>query len=258
MITIFFEVIKFKQLVLALVERHLRARYRGSLLGFLWSLLNPLILMIIYTIVFNHFMRNGSMPHYEIFLFCGLLPWLWVTSTLAEGASSIVSSGHLITKSFFPAHLLPLVTVLTNLTHYLLSLPILVFFMIYQGIEFQWNLIFLPIIILLQAIFLFGLSLITASLNVLYRDIQHIVGNAITMLFFLNPIVYSISTVPQKYQIYFKYNPFSLWTISYQQIILSNNFDLSNLILMLVFSSTSFITGTFVYNSYREYFAENL
>jgi lipopolysaccharide transport system permease protein len=258
MISNLFELFKFRQLVLALVERHLSARYRGSVLGFMWSLLNPLCLMIVYTVVFHHFMRNSAIANYEIFLFCGLLPWLWVTSSLAEGASSIVSSGHLITKSLFPAHILPVVSVLTNMIHFLLSLPIMVVFMLIQGVPFFLSLAILPVVIFLQLLFLTGIVIGLGSLNVLYRDVQHIVGNAITLLFFLNPIVYSASIVPERFKWALMLNPFSLWTITYQSIILEGIIPWSNIGLLTVFSLISVIVGNLVFNNYRELFAESL
>ena len=123
------ELWKSRTLVDALVRRHIATRYRGSFLGFFWSFLNPLCLMAIYTLVFSHYMRVAGGPNYHLMVFAGLLPWICSTSALHEGTSSLVSSGHLITKSIFPAHVLPFVSVLAAVIHFILALPILVFFM---------------------------------------------------------------------------------------------------------------------------------
>jgi ABC-type polysaccharide/polyol phosphate export permease len=228
------------------------------MLGLFWTLLNPLCLMVVYTLVFHYYLRGNSIPHYEIFLFCGLLPWIWLTSALAEGTSSIVASGHLITKSMFPAHLLPAVAITTNFCNFLFSIPLLFIFMFFQGVTFHWSLLALPLVFILQLFFLNGLTVLLSSVNVLYRDIQHIVGNVITLLFFLNPIVYSSSVIPEKYQWTLYANPFSLFTITYQQIILEGVVSTSKLGLLLIYVLIALIIGHNVFNRLRERLAEYL
>ena len=131
------ELYRYRALVWALVGRHLATRYRGSVLGFVWSFLNPLCLMAVYTVVFKYYMRSNVVEHYSLFLFCGLLPWQWVASSAVEGTNSLVSSGHLITKSMFPAHILPVVSVVTNLVHFLLALPLLVLVSISRYLQYR-------------------------------------------------------------------------------------------------------------------------
>ena len=252
------ELYKFRALVFALVTRHLHSRYRGSLLGLLWSLLNPLCLMVVYTLVFHYYMKGNTIEHYEIFLFCGLLPWLWLTSALAEGTGAIVASGHLITKSMFPAHVLPTVSVLTNFVNLVLSVPLLFFFMFLQGVPFHLTLLLLPVVFLLQLLFLNGVTVALSALNVRYRDIQHVVGNAITLLFFLNPIVYSSTVIPPKYQWTLFANPFSLFTITYQELILQGHADPIKFLLLFCYAGITGIVGHAIFNRFRESFAENL
>ncbi|RMG39453.1 MAG: ABC transporter permease, partial [Candidatus Dadabacteria bacterium] len=197
MIENFRELYKYRTLIYALVSRHLSMRYRGSLLGFLWSFLNPLLLMLVYSLVFKYYIRFDQVDNYSIFMFCGLLPWIWLSSGLVEGTNAIVSSGHLITKSMFPAQILPVVAVLTSLVHFLLSLPLLLIFMFVFGVSIKWTLLLLPLVIALQTFLLIGSSLLLGSLNVYYRDIQHILNNLLTFLFFLCPIIYPASVVPE-------------------------------------------------------------
>ena len=254
----FKELYKFRALLVALVSRHLNSRYRGSLLGLFWTLLNPLCLMVVYTLVFHYYLKGSSIPHYEIFLFCGLLPWIWLTSSLAEGTSSIVASGHLITKSMFPAHLLPAVAVATNFCNFLFSIPLLFIFMLIQGVGFHLSLLSLPLVFLLQLLFLNGFTVYLSGLNVLYRDVQHIVGNAITLLFFLNPIVYSSTVIPEKYQWTLYVNPFSLFTITYQQIILEGVISFEKIGLLFCYTGITLIIGHTLFNRFRETLAEHL
>ncbi len=232
-------------------------RYRGSVLGFMWSFLNPLFLMLVYTLVFKYYIRFNDVQNYTIFVFCGLLPWIWFTSSLSEGTAAIVSSGHLITKSMFPAHLLPTVAVVTNMIHFVLSLPLLFVFMLFMKTEFHLTLLLLPFVILLQLFLMLGASLALASLNVFYRDVQHLLGNFLTFLFFLCPILYPLSNVPERFRFTMEWNPVAQITIFYHQIIIEGVFPEWHAVL-LVFATVLgvFFVGNLIYNRNRESFAE--
>lgn len=253
------ELWKYRALIWALVGRHLASRYRGSVLGFLWSFLNPLGLMLIYALVFQYYIRFNGVPHYAIFVFCGLLPWLWATSGLSEEASSIVASGHLITKSMFPAHLLPVVAVITTMVHFLLSLPLLFIFMWAAGLPLHPTLIALPALIFVQFLFLVGIGLALSSLNVLYRDVQHILGNLLTFLFFLCPIVYPATNVPPRYRFSLDLNPIAQFTTFYHDLILEGVWpQLDAVLYVTACSLLMVIVGNLVFDRYRETFAELL
>jgi ABC-type polysaccharide/polyol phosphate export permease len=124
------EIWKFRALIWALVSRHLKARYRGSLLGFFWSFLNPLFLIGVYSLVFKYYIRFQDQENYTVFMFTGLLPWIWFSSGLLESTNSISGGGSLITKAIFPAHVLPIVSVLTNLIHFIFAIPLLILIML--------------------------------------------------------------------------------------------------------------------------------
>lgn len=251
------ELYKYRTLFFALVRRHLAMRYRGSALGFLWSFLNPLLLMLVYTLVFRYYIRFDHVPNYTIFVFCGLLPWIWFTSSLSEGTSSIVSSGHLITKSMFPAHLLPTVAVVTNLIHFVLSLPLLFLFMYFAGLPFHATLILTPIVILLQFCLVQGLVLALSSFNVFFRDVQHLLANFLTLLFFLCPVLYPLSTVPERFRFTMEWNPFALITVFYHQTILEGSLPGIRPLIYVVFCVLiALLMGNFIYNRYSESFAE--
>ncbi|MCO6430554.1 MAG: ABC transporter permease [Deltaproteobacteria bacterium] len=253
------ELLQYRELLLALVGRHLSMRYRGSALGFLWSFLNPLLLMLVYTLVFRFYIRFDQVENYSVFLFCGLLPWIWVTSSLHEGASSIVASGHLITKSLFPAQLLPSVAVITSMVHFLLSLPILFAFMFVSGMSLHYTMLLVPFVIFLQFVFCFGLALALSAVNVQYRDVQHILGNVLTFLFFLCPILYPIESVPEAYRFTLELNPFSLFTMFYHDLILDGVVPpLHQIVLLAGFSTLSFVMGHMIFEYNRESFAELL
>lgn len=189
------ELYRFRTLIVMLVLRELRARYRGSFLGFLWSFLNPLLLMLVYVLVFAVYLRV-PMENYSVFLFTGLLPWLWFSSSLGHAAGVIVGSGALVKRILFPAEILPLVSVLTNLVNLLLSLPLLFLFLWIFGVRPGPMLAFLPLLLGIQLLLTVGLALPLAALNVHLRDVEQILSNGLVLLFFLSPILYPVSTVP--------------------------------------------------------------
>lgn len=253
------ELWRSRALVAALVRRHIATRYRGSFFGFLWSFLNPLCLMGVYTLVFSHYMRVSGGPHYHLMVFSGLLPWIWTTSALTEGTSSLVSSGHLITKSLFPAHVLPFVTVSASMIHFLLALPVLCVFMILSGVPIGATWLLLPLIIFLHGLFLIGCVLALSALNVFYRDVQHLLGNFLTLIFFLCPVVYPRSNIPERVRFWFELNPFALLTEMYQMVLLEDVVpDPKQLIYLAAFSCAVLAIGVAIHQNYREQFAEAL
>ena len=154
---------RYRGLIQALVVRDLKARYRGSALGFFWSFINPLLLLLIYTFVFTKVIPGShqkEMEPYALFMFCGILPWTWFSSSLLESSNTLIAGGNLIKKVLFPAEVLPIVTVLANMVHFFLGLPIMVAFLIYyqrplDPIELLW----FPLIVLVQLILTIGLAL---------------------------------------------------------------------------------------------------
>jgi len=147
---------RYRGLIQSLVARELKARYRGSFLGFFWSFINPLLLLLIYSFVFTTVMPNnveGVQP-YALFMFCGILPWNWFSTSLSDASNSLIAGGNLIKKVLFPAEVLPLVSVLTNMVHFFLGLPILiVFLLIYGHYPNPANLIWFPVAVAVQLVF---------------------------------------------------------------------------------------------------------
>jgi lipopolysaccharide transport system permease protein len=210
---------RHRALVLAMLVRHLRARYRGSVLGFLWTFLNPILLTAVYSLVFRYYMRI-DVPNYAIFLLAGLLPWMWFTAALSEGATSIVGGGTLVTKSLFPVEILPTVVVASHLVNFLFSIPILVVAALIAGARVElavWPLL-VPAIVLQGALTL-GLVLALAALNVHYRDVQHILANLLLVLFFLTPILYPAEKVPADVRWLLWLNPMALLAGIYQAVL---------------------------------------
>ena len=193
--------VRFRGLLATLVVRELKARYRGSVLGFLWLLVTPLILLAVYTFVFSFIFQprlSGADP-YPLFLMSGLFPWFWIATSLQEGTVSLTASAGLIRKAVFPVEVLPMVPVLANLLHLVLALPVLAGGMAlgrYFGFPVSgWAAIAFVAVVALQLILLGGMSLGLAALNVHFKDVKDIVANLLALLFYLTPVIYTLEGI---------------------------------------------------------------
>ena len=250
------ELYRYRVLVVSLVTRELKARYRGSLLGFLWTVLNPLLLMAVYALVFRYYIRF-DVENYTVFLLCGILPWIYFSTSLSEGTNSILAGGSLITKSLFPPQVLPTVTVLSQLVNYVLSLPILLFFILLYDIPLHATLLAMPAILALQTLFTWGFVMALAALNVHFRDIQHILGNLLLLWFFLCPIIYPAAQIPEGLRFLQYLNPIGLMIETYHGIFLLGRLPSTLDVAILVGSSgVVAVVGSRLFEHYRETFAE--
>lgn len=194
------ELWQYRELIWSLVVRDLKGRYKSSVLGFLWSLLNPLGMMLVFTIVFT-VMMPSQVERFPIFLLCGLLPWNYFSGGLMMSTSSIVGNAGLVKKVYFPREILPIASVLSTLVNFLLSLLVLfaVLFVFRSHIS-AW-LWLLPVVIVVQTCFILGFAFVLSTLNVFYRDTIMIMDLVILAWFFLTPIVYAIDVIPSSYQL---------------------------------------------------------
>ena len=255
---------RYRGLIQSLVARELKARYRGSVLGFFWSFFNPLLLLLVYTFVFKYVMvppQLNEISNYSVFLFCGLLPWTWFSTSLVESSNVLISGGNLIKKVMFPAEILPIVTVLANLVHFLFGLPILVVFLIYFDAPLQISeLVWFPVVVAVQLLLSVALALILSALTVHFRDIKDILSNLMTLWFFATPIIYYWKTAPPQLKPLLNLNPFTHLAISYQEILyFEGGFDHRKWLLALgVASALLFLFAYFLFDRLRDSFAEEV
>lgn len=194
------ELIRYRELVQNLVVRDLKARYKNSVLGFLWSLLNPLLTMAVFTVVFTFMMPSNQIDKFPVFLLCALLPWNFFQAALMGCTNSIVDHAALIKKVYFPREVLPISAVLSNFVNFLLALVVLFAMLFVFRIRLTAWALWLPFIMAVQLIFTLGLGLILATTNVFYRDTGLIMGVVLQAWFFLTPIIYPIDILPtQRY-----------------------------------------------------------
>jgi len=190
------ELLSYRDLIHNLVVRDLKVRYKHSVLGILWSFMNPLLMMLVFTVVFTVMMPNNGIRNFPFFILCALLPWNFFSGAVMGGIPSIVGNGHLIKKVYFPREALPLSVVLSNLVNFLLALLIVPIFMfIYHTPPTVW-LLWMPVVILIQVIFTLGLVLFLSTLDVYYRDTAMIMEVMMLAWFFVTPIFYPLSILP--------------------------------------------------------------
>ncbi|MSP11741.1 MAG: ABC transporter permease [Chloroflexi bacterium] len=190
------ELSHYHELISNLVVRDLKVRYKNSVLGFLWSLVNPMLMMLVFTIVFGIMLSNQDIPNYPVFLLCGILPWNFFSTALSGAIQSIVNNAQLVKKVYFPREVLPISTVLANLVNFLLALLVLFAMMLIFRIPLTIWAILLPVVILIQVIFTLGLGFFLATLNVFYRDTSVIMEVLLLAWFFLTPIFYNVDILP--------------------------------------------------------------
>jgi lipopolysaccharide transport system permease protein len=262
--------LRYRGLIQSLVARELKARYRGSVLGFFWSFINPLLLLLVYTFVFKFVMpasHDERIEPYALFMFCGILPWTWFSSSLLESAGVLISGGNLIKKVLFPAEILPIVTVLANMVHFFFGLVILAGFIAwYQRPLSLVELSAFPLVVLVQLVMTLGFALILSALTVHFRDIRDILSNLMTFWFFATPIIYPWflfeDPANPSHQVWqatlLKLNPFTHLAISYQEILFFNGpfGHWKWLLVISVAALVVFAAGYWLFDRLRDSFAE--
>lgn len=207
-----------------LAKREITVRYKQSFLGLFWVILNPFMQMLIMSFVFSYvFKFNMPGVPYPIFMYTGLLPWVFFTNAITSSMGALVDGAGLLKKIYFPREILLLATILAKAFDLSLSLFVLVGMMIYFQIPITWHvLLFIPIFVI-QSLFIMGVGMILSVLNLFYRDVQYLIGLALTLLFYLTPVLYQVESFPAKYRWIFKINPMSVFINAYRQILLAHD-----------------------------------
>lgn len=189
------ELVRYRSLVTNLVAKDLKVRYKSSALGFFWSLLNPLLMMLVFTFVFTQLLVGVTIEHFPVFVLIGLLAWNWTAASVGEGTTALIDNASLINKVYFPRMLLPISVVASNMANYLLAFPVLFLAMVVTRMEFTPWLLYLPVVFFVQATFLTGLVLILSAIHIYFRDTTVLVNVGLTAWFFMTPIFYRVEDV---------------------------------------------------------------
>ncbi len=242
-------------LILELAKKELKVRYKNSILGYLWSILSPLSLAIVFFVAFKIFMRL-KIENYVLFLITGLFSWQWFTNSVYASTNLFLNNATLIKKIKFPKDSLIYSMVLNDLVHFVLATPVIFLFILIYRQKISLYLILFPFVVVLQYLFISGICLIVSSINLFFRDLERLVVVFTNLLFYLTPIIYSPEMVPQRYRIFLLFNPMSNFVILYRNMFIFDRIQFEIMIATLIFSIMIFLIGQSVYKILEWRFAE--
>ena len=260
----------YRDLLRNLVVRDLKTRYKRSVLGFAWSFLNPLFMVMIFTVVFTVIARAQNVPNYPLFALCGLLAWNFLAGSVSGAARSIVGNAHLIDKVYFPRELLPISVVFSNLINFILSLIVFFVLLLLFRIPLSWWILSLPIIIAVQFVLVVGLALIVAALNVFYRDVEHVLDVGLLAWFFLTPIFWELELLPNKlplpwgdggidiWLLEYRLNPMASLVTDYRYILLYDYGIIRHTVVPLAIGLVCLVVGWYFFRRNAHRFAEEI
>ncbi len=257
---VFRELIKYRQMIVSLVRKELRGRYKGSVLGFLWTFINPLLQLIVYSIVFSTIMRVVDTDKYYLFLFVALIPWIFFSTSVSGGANSIIANKDMVTKIYFPREVLPISYVTSCFVNMLFCFIVIFAVLIVSGTGINPAvLIYLPVVMIIEYILALGITLITSSVTVFFRDLEHILGIVMMAWMYLTPIMYTPDMVPEQYRLLFNINPMCSIIISYRDILYYKRApEMATLLYSAGLGIILLVVGFMVFSVLKKKFAESL
>ncbi len=247
-----------KDLLRELIVRDMKLRYKRSLLGIAWSLMNPLAQLLVLSLVFSA-MLPLDIPDYPSFLFTGLLAWNWFQTSLSAATGAIVDNRELIRRPGFSVMILPVVTVASNFIHYLLALPILLLFLLANGVAPGVSILTLPGIFAAQFLFTLSLAYLVATLHVTFRDTQYLLGIVLMLGFYLSPVFYDAGTIPERFRMIYRLNPMAVLIDAYRQVLLKGRLPEMSELLVLGLASAGLLWVSYrIFANASVRFAEEL
>lgn len=256
--SIFKELYNYRELLKTNIKKDVGGRYKHSFLGVIWSFLNPLLQIVVYAFVFQVVLKS-NIEHYAVYLCCGLIPWQYFALVVNRGNAVIVDNGGVIKKVYFPREILPISLVTSECVNFLISTIIIIGFVIFSGIGLSYSILWYFPVLLVQYILSVGVAFIVSSVTVYLRDLQHILGIIMQLLFYGTPIVYSMSSVPDVFKWIVKINPMSYILEAYRNIFyLKIRPSLKELSIPLIMGIILVIVGYMVFKKLEKRFAEEL
>lgn len=253
------EIFEYRQMIFSLVKKDLRGRYKGSVLGFMWTFINPLLQLAVYTVVFSLILKT-DIDRYYLYLFVALIPWIFFSSSLTGGSSSIVAQKDLIKKIYFPRQVIPVAYVTSCFVNMLLSFIVVFAVVVVSGIRINLlALLCLPVVMTAEYILALGTALTASSVTVYFRDLEHILGIISMALMYMTPIMYDKSIVPEKLLPIFNLNPMTHIIECYRAVLYYGKIpELSSLLSSFVLGALFLLVGHFLFIKLQRHFAEEL
>ena len=255
---VFKNLYKYRELLKTNVKKEIRGKYKNSFLGVLWSFLNPLLQIAVYAIVFPLILRN-TQENYVIFLCCGLIPWTFFSTAITRSASTMIENGNIIKKVYFPREILPISVVTSEAVNFIISTIIIMAFVIFGGLGITKYILFYPLVLLAQYIIVLVISFIISSVTVYFRDLQHLIGVALQLLFYATPIVYAADTIPEGFKWILDINPMTYIINGYRAIFYEQQApDLVPISILIGVGVLCCVIGYCIFNKLQKRFAEEL
>jgi homopolymeric O-antigen transport system permease protein len=239
-----------------LTYKEFTIRYKNSLLGFLWTFLNPFLMMMVYVVVFSHLLRI-KVDNYPVYLLAALVPWTFTQSAISSASRSLVDNSSLLKKIFFPREIIPLAVIFSFTLSFLISLLLLFVIVIFFDVYPSFRLFLLPLAVFCQILFISGLSFVLSSFYIRYRDIKQILDVVFRFWFYLSPIVYPVDFVPETYLSLYRLNPMVGFTSFYRDIFLKTTLSDSFQVIYCSFLSVGlFVFGFWIFGKRKRHFAD--
>lgn len=255
---VFKELYQYRELLKTNVQKEIRGKYKGSFLGVLWSFLNPLLMVLVYALVFPYIMRT-NVDNYLVYLITGVIPWNFFTTCITTGCNCVWINGGIIKKVYFPREILPISVVAAGLINFLISCVIILLFVLFGGIGFSIELLWLPLIAIIQSALSLGLLFILSAINVYVRDIEYLVGFLLNLLFYATPILYTADMFPESIRWVLYLNPMTTIIESYRNIFYYQQSPaLIPLMIVFMVSFIILIIGYLIFKKLERGFAEEV
>lgn len=246
----------YKDLLVELTKKEIKIRYKNSYLGYLWSLANPLAMSLVFFFIFQ-VVTKVQMEHYALFLVSGLFVWQWIVNGMTVGTMQFVGNAGLIKKVNFPRYFLGIALVISEGFNFFFSIPVIIGFMLYYNIMPSWLiLIGIPFLFSITALFIYGLALFLATINLFFRDLERLIGIIMTFMMYGTPILYPIEMVPDTIRHIVEYNPFTPFVMIWRSLFLDGHLDFHYIIIAIFYALISFALGSLVYSKLKYKFAE--
>lgn len=253
------EIVNYREMIFSLVRRDLRGRYKASVLGFLWTFINPLCQILVYTFVFSFIMRTGIEQFY-VYLVCGMIPWIFFSTAVSGGTMCIKNQSEMVKKIYFPREVLPISFVTSAFINMLFCFSMIVLVVLVSGRGFSpIALLFLPFVMLIEYVMALGLTMIVSGLTIYFRDMEHIVGVIMMAWIYLTPIMYSIEMVPERLRNVYYINPMTPVIQAYQSILYYKEIpEIRTLLHAGIFAFVILIIGSLLFRKMERNFAEEM
>ncbi len=249
---------QYRELFWNLAHREINQRYKQSVLGYAWVILSPFFQLVVMGFVFSTILKIPSLGvPYIIFLTVALLPWNLFAMSLSSATNVLVSNSSLVTKIYFPREILVYAAIIAKIVDFLYSCLVLIFFFIIFHTQLHITILWVPMIFVIQLIFMTGLSLILAAFNLFYRDIQYLLSLILLLWMYVTPVMYPVEIIPEKYRFVFSLNPMSVIINAYREVILGNGApNFSSLGIALAMSLVVFVAGFLIFKKLEGSFAD--